>query len=1770
MPATEQTWRNTKRLHLIFALSSIALLLSTLWMIAADHQREWKQYQQFYYPKLEVWSLAARLSEQDLLGYHEQEQAYQQALREAQSHVPDRMLLELLAAELVYDRREDADPSVAGGELGAARAAAFSKLQVLQSRLQSAADQVAALQVELAGQAASTQAQREALQATIENIRQTRPEAADELQRAQQQLRDLEQPLEGIDQRLQSARNELSAVLRELQPAVARFAELAGGPDVLAAEAGEAFSLHENLAAEPSSAHRTALLRALHDIRARALFEEETLQRELKFARAELDGVRSELNLRRGQGAAQQELDALQAQVDVAAAKVDALAAQFERANAHRKYLDAVLREITRIADQLQKRYDGFKLDRERLQASLEQTRDKLGKKVVGMPVLDAFNNTEIEIKQIWLPDLTINYNFKHVARFDRCVTCHLGIERTAPGSATQPAYPAQHTVAGLVLPTPKQPPQFPPQGQLTTAAYADLRLQMAYGLQLSAQGLLDPNDALVENVLPRSLAAEALLQRGDVITHINDHKVQDRKRAMELLLDRVEWGQPLRLTVRRGVPHPYSTHPRLELFGGSTSPHPFTDIGCTVCHDGQGSGTAFKWASHTPNTLGQLRDWALKYGWFDNHYWVFPMLPQRFAESNCLKCHHELAALEPSERFPDPPAPKLLAGYHLVREYGCFGCHEINGYDGPNRRIGPDLRLEPNYAAAAQALLVDPRLSEPELAQRFETVFAVPRDTDDAQFAQFRDEIQRLAAQVAADPAHDAPRRRLRDLVQADADRARRAGSHSAYLRAAMHRLLPVLEDVEVPGQLRKVGPSLRYLASKVDAQFLYNWILEPADYRPSTRMPQFFGLHSHFLPQTKREVVSRQAVLNPDSPLLARSTVDGQLQITVFRDGQRSRHELVVRLLGRNAAPDNQSYTTMNSLASALDSIDGIHAHVTPQGQLRIAGDSPLVEFTLQGTAAVFQALGLPQVASSGVPDQTRNYETIEALALVEYLHGASQPMAYHQPPAQVTEPPSAERGKFLFQTRGCLACHMHADFPQADQTQGPDLTGLGSKLTGQRGRDWLYSWLRDPTQYHARTKMPNLFLEPIAHDDGTVTDPAADITAYLLQSSTWQPRNALPDLASNPQLYDALLELARENLRGTYTQTQTESYLKEGIPPELAPELRGDEIELLGPFDTPAQRQSRLLRYVGRRTVSKYGCFACHDIPGFENAKPIGTALQDWGRKDAAKLAFEQIGRFIELTDLHPAHALGGDTHAAARRSAHGAAANHAQGAAEGHTHGEGGHAHLEVVDLPDQDQAYFLNALFSHQRMGFLWQKLRAPRSFDYETTRNKPYKDRLRMPRFPFSAQQREQVMTFILGLVAEPPAEKYLYRPDPRQQAIVEGRRLLEQYNCGGCHVLQHESYAFRYRPGSMLQDYAAQRPYPAREYPYFQQQYTSEQIAQSQQLDARGWGHARVFAQAVRDPTGALREDFGEDEQGNEVTLRFLMLWEPALIHGQSYLAGDQLIVPEPWFEPEGYRPAVGGHLAHLLYPTAVQLLPAAQRDAKYNEVWGWLPPPLVGQGRKVQTPWLHDFLLDPFEIRPAALLRMPKFNMSSAEAAALADYFAAVDGAEFPYEFDPRTRRSYLQAAEQAWHQTGKPGRLDDAFKITTSICAKCHQMGDYRPSDTIQNHAPRLDRVYGRLRPEFLKLWLANPKRLLPYTAMPVNFERDKPLAPESFQGELGPLLTHGTSEDQLQAVVDLLLNYDEYLQSRQSIKPLIQVPVEPGTPPAGTATPPGAPP
>ena len=218
-------------------------------------------------------------------------------------------------------------------------------------------------------------------------------------------------------------------------------------------------------------------------------------------------------------------------------------------------------------------------------------------------------------------------------------------------------------------------------------------------------------------------------------------------------------------------------------------------------------------------------------------------------------------------------------------------------------------------------------------------------------------------------------------------------------------------------------------------------------------------------------------------------------------------------------------------------------------------------------------------------------------------------------------------------------------------------------------------------------------------------------------------------------------------------------------------------------------------------------------------------------------------------------------------------------------------------------------------------------------------------------------------------------------------------------------------------------------------------------------------------------------------------------------------------------------------------------------------------VPPPLIGEGLKVQTGWLHDFLLDPYPIRPSVVLRMPRFNMSPVEATALVDYFAARDNVDYPYAYNQERDEELLAAREIRYMarledpaaragEANEGVRLHDAMQIVISpdFCVKCHIVGDFEPQGADRGKAPDLARVFERLRPGYIRRWIAKPNGVLPYTSMPENI----PYKPEDldFQGGVTQQLYHGTSVEQVDALVDLLMNYDKYSQRRASIRPLVE--------------------
>ncbi len=152
----------------------------------------------------------------------------------------------------------------------------------------------------------------------------------------------------------------------------------------------------------------------------------------------------------------------------------------------------------------------------------------------------------------------------------------------------------------------------------------------------------------------------------------------------------------------------------------------------------------------------------------------------------------------------------------------------------------------------------------------------------------------------------------------------------------------------------------------------------------------------------------------------------------------------------------------------------------------------------------------------------------------------------------------------------------------------------------------------------------------------------------------------------------------------------------------------------------------------------------------------------------------------------------------------------------------------------------------------------------------------------------------------------------------------------------------------------------------------------------------------------------------------------------------------------------------------------------------AEHIERKTFAPPTLEGEGARVQTSWLIEFLQHPTNLRPWLQVRMPNFGLSRAEAVALARYFAAL----------ARTRPEDEPHERAADPTVALGGRRFAHFK-----CVQCHPDGGAAVSSSTvdpEDLSISLLLAKTRLRPSWVRDFLARPKAVVGMeTRMPAVF-------------------------------------------------------------------------
>jgi cbb3-type cytochrome oxidase cytochrome c subunit len=313
------------------------------------------------------------------------------------------------------------------------------------------------------------------------------------------------------------------------------------------------------------------------------------------------------------------------------------------------------------------------------------------------------------------------------------------------------------------------------------------------------------------------------------------------------------------------------------------------------------------------------------------------------------------------------------------------------------------------------------------------------------------------------------------------------------------------------------------------------------------------------------------------------------------------------------------------------------------------------------------------------NGIDWDKRNVAEINAIAA--YLFSKSVPKTL---PAKNTSG-NAAHGKELVESRGCYGCHSVGPIEEKpNRTQirrrhGYNLANQGSKVSA----NWIANWVQDPRQVWSDSKMPSLRLPD---------NEVADVTAYLvsLKNPDWEKK----------------------------TPPETDSKALDDVVYEF---LRASNTEVKAKADLAAMSPDQKQLFAGEKLIGRYGCYGCHNVPGFETAQPIGTELTEAGSKLVSQLDFG-------------------------------------------------------FVELPEP-----------HQRADWYQAKLKNPRVFD--VGRVKRPEELLKMPNFGLSDKDVQSIVMVLTSMVKDPVP---LEMKDRTNQAIVEGRALLAEKNCKGCHIVEN------------------------------------------------------------------------------------------------------------------------------------------------------------------------------------------------------------------------------------------------------------------------------------------------------------------------------------------------------------------------------------------
>ena len=565
-----------------------------------------------------------------------------------------------------------------------------------------------------------------------------------------------------------------------------------------------------------------------------------------------------------------------------------------------------------------------------------------------------------------------------------------------------------------------------------------------------------------------------------------------------------------------KDAPQPYTAHPDLDLFVSSSSPHPFEEYGCTSCHSGRGRGTDFISSVHIPNSKEQEEEWIEKYDWYKLPLWLQPMLPVKYTQSSCFKCHDSQPFLEGGE--------KLALGLKLIDQSGCNNCHHIETYQADGKSGPPlthiDEKLDKEWVTKwiknPQSFRYNTWMphffgqennSSEEMVKRTDTeIHAITEYLFSGKEKVFNNSEkylgdaengERLFKSVGCMGCHVIEPNTV-DINVADLELPYELStsdygyepdtSGSGY------------EKVDRYSLLKYNGPNLIGLGSKSDAEWIYNWIKNPEKYWPDTKMPNLRlsdeearDITSYLLTFKNEEF---EEITFPDLDTVELENIARRWMLKSFPEAEVNNK--------MNSMSDNDmlSYVANKSInyygCYTCHEIDGfengkpIGAELTHQGSKDVHKlDFGHIHFINHSNYSWYeQKLANPRIFDrdkivapedkSRMPNFYFKPEEIEAITTA-ILGFSNNKVSENKITYNLVEDKSVFEGYKLIVDNNCQGCHIIdgfggqiADFIGAPEYSPPNLNTQGQKTQP----DWLFKFFKHPSiiRPNLQVRMPS----------------------------------------------------------------------------------------------------------------------------------------------------------------------------------------------------------------------------------------------------------------------------------------------------------------------------------------------------------------------------------------------------------------------------------------------------------------------------------------------------------------------------------------------------------------------------------------------------------------------------------------------------------------------------------------------------------------------